>query len=127
MASRVLTGVYDEELRRSGLPATQFALLAILDRRPGAAQEQLTTWVAMEQSTLSRNLNGLVRRGWVSSAAAPGSRVTRYQATASGRAALRRARPGWQRAQARVKRALGADWNRLAPLLHKLASLERRT
>ena len=119
----MLTGVYDHELRRSGLPATQFALLAILDKRPGAAQEQLAAWMAMEQSTLSRNLKGIVRNGWVSSASAPGSRVARYQLTAQGRAALRRARPAWQRAQARVKRALGADWQALGRLLRKVSAL----
>ena len=122
----MLTGVYDHELRRSGLPATQFALLAILDKRPGAAQEQLAAWMAMEQSTLSRNLKGIVRNGWISSAAAPGRRVARYRLTAQGRAALRRARPAWQRAQARVKRALGADWRALGRLLQKVSALAER-
>jgi hypothetical protein len=36
---------------------------------------------------------------------------------------LRRARPAWTRAQARVKRGLGADWDALWPLLQKLSSL----
>jgi DNA-binding MarR family transcriptional regulator len=119
----VLTAVYDQELRPIGLQATQFALLAALEGRPGSTQEQLTAWLAMEQSTLSRNLQGLARKRWVKSRTAPGTRVARYEATAAGRAALERARPGWTRAQARVKRGLGRDWDVLGRLLHKLASL----
>jgi DNA-binding MarR family transcriptional regulator len=119
----VLTGIYDAELRRAGIQAPQFALLSLLLKRPEASQQELAAWLAMEQSTLSRNLQGVVRRGWVSSRTAPGSRVVQYQVTAAGRAKLRRARPGWTRAQARVQRELGADWDALWPLLRKLSTL----
>src|SRR3954468_5912379 len=123
LASRVLTGLYDEELRRAGVPAPQFALLSLLVKRPEASQRQLGAWLAMEQSTLSRNLQGVARRGWVSSHTEPGSRVAYYRVTSAGRALLRRARPAWQRAQARVQHGLGSDWEILAPLLHKIAAL----
>jgi DNA-binding MarR family transcriptional regulator len=122
-AARVLTSVYDQELRPAGLQATQFALLATIDSCSGASQDQLGVWLATEQSTLSRNLQGLARKGWVSRRSEPDARVARYEATPAGRAALARARPGWKRAQAKVKRALGADWVRLAALLKKLTRL----
>jgi DNA-binding MarR family transcriptional regulator len=119
----VLTGLYDGELRAAGVPAPQFALLSLLLKRPTASQRQLGAWLAMEQSTLSRNLQGVARRGWVSSHIAPGSRVAQYRVTPAGRALLRRARPGWKRAQSLVERALGSEWQTLAPLLHKIAAL----
>ena len=80
----------------------------------------------MEQSTLSRNLQGLARKRWITSRTPVGSRAARYEATAAGRAALDCARPGWQRAQARVKRALGDDWKTLGRLLDKIAVLTPR-
>ena len=123
----MLTGLYDEELRRTGVPAPQYALLTLLVKRPRASQRQLGVWLAMEQSTLSRNLRGVARRGWVSSHTEPGCRVAHYRVTAAGRAVLRRARPGWKRAQARVQRGLGGDWKTLAPLLHKIAALSARS
>src|SRR4051812_46478656 len=123
LASRVLTGIYDEELRPAGVPAPQFALLTLLLKRPKASQRQLGAWLAMEQSTLSRNLQGVVRRGWGSGPTGPGRRAAQSRVPPAGRALLRRARAGWQHAQARVKRALGSDWQTLAPLLHKLAAL----
>ena len=119
----MLTGLYDEELRPAGVPAPQFALLMLLVKRPEASQRQLAAWLAMEQSTLSRNLQAVARRGWVSSHTEPGSRVAQYRVTTAGRAVLRRARPGWQRAQTRVQRELGADWQALWPLLRKLSLL----
>ena len=120
----MLTGIYDEELRPAGVPAPQFALLSLLLKRPKASQRQLGAWLAMEQSTLSRNLQGVARRGWVSTHTEPGSRVAQYRVTPAGRAVLRRARGGWQRAQARVRRGLGADWQTLWPLLRKLSLLD---
>src|SRR4051794_14711225 len=66
LAARVLTAVYDRELRATGVQTPQFALLSVLTKRPQAAQQELGTWLAMEQSTLSRNLRGLARKGWVS-------------------------------------------------------------
>jgi DNA-binding MarR family transcriptional regulator len=122
-AARVLTSVYDQELRPAGLQATQFALLATLEGHPLASQDQLSAWLATEQSTLSRNLQGLARKGWVARRSDPDGRAARYEATPRGRAVLARARPGWKRAQARVKRTLGEDWDRLAALLKKLTRL----
>ena len=119
----MLTGLYDRELREAGIQSTQFALLTLLRKRPGAGQQELAAWMAMEQSTLSRNLQGLARKGWVSTHTGTGTRVAQYRATGAGRAVLRRARPAWTRAQARVKRELGADWDALWPLLRKLSAL----
>jgi len=125
LAARVLTGVYDQELRTAGVQATQYALLALLMKRPQSAQQELGAWLAMEQSTLSRNLQGLARKGWISNGTEPGSRVARYELTASGRKALDRARPAWARAQERVKRGLGDDVDSLWGLLRKLSMINR--
>ena len=119
----MLTALYDQELREDGIQTTQFALLSLLVKHPGGGQQELAAWLAMEQSTLSRNLQGLARKGWVSSLIVPGTRVAQYQATPAGRRVLRRARPAWTRAQARVKRSLGADWDTLWPLLRKLSAM----
>lgn len=115
--------MYDHELRRTGLQATQFALLATLARHPGSAQGQIAVWLAMEQSTLSRNLQALIRKHWVATRTASGTRVTLYEVTDTGRAALARARPGWTRAQVKVKQVLGADWAALGSLLRKLSTI----
>jgi DNA-binding MarR family transcriptional regulator len=122
-AARVLTGIYDQELRGTGVQTPQYALLAVLAKHPQSAQQELAVWLAMEQSTLSRNLQGLARKGWVSSRTAPDTRVSRYEVTRAGRAALASARPAWTRAQAHVQRELGADWDALWSVLRRLSTL----
>ena len=122
-AARVLTAIYDQELRGTDVQTTQYALLALLVKHPESAQQQLGAWLVMEQSTLSRNLQGLMRKGWVSSRTTPGTRVARYEATASGRTAFERARPAWARAQERVKRSLGDDWDAVWHGLRRLSTL----
>src|SRR5437879_7244054 len=63
--SRVVTRIYDQELRKAGLEITQFGLLTALAATEEANQKQLSAGFAMDSTTLTRTL-GLVRRqGWI--------------------------------------------------------------
>src|SRR5580765_4697241 len=64
-ASRVVTRIYDEALRPSGLEIMQFGLMASLDRLGEATQRQLSVGFAMDSTTLTRTLGLLQRRGWI--------------------------------------------------------------
>src|SRR5438034_10486468 len=63
--TRVVTRIYDQELRKSGLEVTQFGLLTALAATGEANQKQLSTGLAMESTTLTRTLGLLRRRGWL--------------------------------------------------------------
>src|SRR2546428_11407636 len=63
--SRVVTRIYDQELRRAGLEITQFGLLTALAAVGEANQKRLSAGFAMDSTTLTRTLGLLLKQGWV--------------------------------------------------------------
>ena len=61
MVTRVVTQLYDEMLRPSGLRVTQFSILATIARLGEANLRQLEYMLAIDQTTLTRSLNLLER------------------------------------------------------------------
>lgn len=110
--SRAVTRIYDEELRPLGLQATQLTLLnaVAIGGERGAAMKRLADVLAMDPTTLSRNLRPLERDGLLCIERANGDRRVRLaRLTDEGRRRLEAAYPLWQRAHDRLTRALGGD------------------
>ena len=89
-AARLLTQLYDEELRES-VQASQFALLSALEKRPGCNQAILSRALAFDKTTLSRNLSLMQKKGWIRVAAAEDRRERGFCLTAAGKKLLERA------------------------------------
>jgi DNA-binding MarR family transcriptional regulator len=107
--SRLVTRLYDAELRDSDLEVTQFGVLSALNRMGHATHTQLARGFGMDSSTVTRVVAVLERRGWVARRAGADRRQRIYEITAAGRHQLDAARAGWRRAQQRVSTVLGAD------------------
>lgn len=109
--SRALTRVYDDALRPLGVQATQLTLLnavAVCGER--ATMARLAEILAMDGTTLSRNLRPLERAGWVLVSRLAADRRVRLAAlTGAGERMVADALPLWREAHARVVAALGAD------------------
>src|SRR5260370_42545848 len=63
--TRVVTRIYDRELRKTGLEITQFGLLTALAATEEANQKRLSAGFAMDSTTLTLTLGLLRRQGWV--------------------------------------------------------------
>ncbi len=63
--TRVVTRIYDQELRKAGLEITQFGLLTALATTGEANQKRLSAGFAMDSTTLTRTLGLLLKQGWV--------------------------------------------------------------
>src|SRR5260370_21177441 len=63
--TRVVTRIYDQELRKAGLEITHFGLLTALALIDEAAQKRLSAGFAMDSTTLTRTLVLLLQQGWV--------------------------------------------------------------
>lgn len=108
MAARAVTRRYDEALRPVGLRATQVSLLAAVALEGAMSIRSLAAAVGMDRSTLTRNLAPLERDGLLVVGSEGWRRSRTLAITARGRARLQRALPLWEKAQARLKRELGA-------------------
>ena len=109
-AARLITRAYDEALRPLGLQATQLTLLNAITMagEAGSLMSRLADVLAMEISTLSRNLRPLEREGIIEIGRSPEDRRVRVaRLTRKGPDLLRAALPLWREAHGRVTDALG--------------------
>jgi DNA-binding MarR family transcriptional regulator len=121
-ASRAITQLYAKILAPSGLQPTQFSLLVACAVAGEVSMAALADALAMDRTTLTRNLRPLERRHLVTVAEGEDRRVRKVTLTTLGRAILADALPLWNEAQARVIKAFGE--RRLSRTLQEVAALE---
>jgi DNA-binding MarR family transcriptional regulator len=114
-AARVVTQIYDEALRPSGLRTPQFTLLQSLNMAPpGISQKRLARVLEFDSTTLTRTLEPVRRKGWVRAEAGEDRRELRLFLTEDGLEEYKRVLPYWQLAQRRLKNELGElAWNEI--------------
>lgn len=105
--SRVATRIYDDALRPHGVRVSQMNVLAAVAARGPVPASEICRRLRLDKSTLSRDLDRLLERGWVRSTQGAG-RARDLEATDSGRALIRAVLPAWEGAQERARRVLGA-------------------
>lgn len=122
---RLLNRIYDDALRPLGINTMQKSLLTSISRAPGSIDSsQLCQRLALDRSTLTRNLTTLERMGLVSTTPNTQDRRKRTVAlTQAGRATVDASEPLWREAQSRVVHALGYEHS--VELLTMLADAER--
>lgn len=123
-AARVVTQLYDDALRPSGLRSTQFTLLQALVHAPEISQKQLAKLLEIDSTTLTRTLALLRRKGWLRSAPGSDRRELRLSLTAAGQREYKRVLPYWQSAQKRLRHALGeTTWTQALDTAVRVAEL----
>lgn len=105
---RRLSQHYDHRLRPVGLKTTQYALLARVVALGPIRPVDLAEAMAVDASTLTRNLKPLAEAGWLVQAAGSDARSRLIHATDAGRAKLAEARVPWRAAQNALADTLGA-------------------
>ena len=118
---RALTAFYNERIREAGIRITQWSLIAALRGAGSLTVTELAESLGSEQSTISRNLQPLVRKGLVDLTEDNDGRKRYVRLTHKGVATYNRAYPLWLQAQKDVLERLGADWEGLE---RKLVDLE---
>ena len=83
--TRVVTRVYDQELRKAGLEVTQFGLLTALATTGEANQKRLSAGFAMDSTTLTRTLGVLLKQGWIRVKPGEDRRERKFSLTRAGR------------------------------------------
>lgn len=117
-AARLVTQLYEDVIRPTGMTGPQFTLLQALKLVPRISQKQLGEILGTDSTTLTRTLALLEKRGWLSAEPAADRRALRLGLTKAGEREYERALPYWRSAQRRFKHALGeTKWNGLIEAL----------
>ena len=107
-ATRHVTQFYDQFLAPVGIRATQYSILARLNRKGAMTINALAAELVMDRTTLGRNIRPLQRDGLV--AIGPGKsdrRRKELRLTPSGTARFQTAQKAWTKAQENFEQAFG--------------------
>ena len=100
---------YDRVVAGCGLKTTQYSLLSHIERLGPVRPSDLAAAMAMEASTLTRNLQPLLKSGWAEIGPGSNGRTRVVTATAAGRAKRAEAARSWKRAQLEINARLGDE------------------
>jgi DNA-binding MarR family transcriptional regulator len=125
-AARALARHFDDALRPCSLTHGQYSLLVALNQDEPPTVTEVSTWLAMDRTTVTANLKPLERRGLVRIAVDKKDRRSRRLIiTAAGRARLKAAFPAWKAAHAMLDSAVGVTRvDRLRADLRAAAQME---
>ena len=107
--TRVVTRIYDQELRKAGLEITQFGLLTALAATGEANQKRLSAGFSMDSTTLTRTLRRLLKQGWVRVRRGNDRRERLFRLTQGGKRKMAEAQPYWKQAEQRLLRELSDE------------------
>ena len=123
-ATRLITQYYDKALAPAGLRSTQYSLLNALSMLGETSMQDISTIMAMDRTTLTRNLSPLVKKGLVKVSVGSDRRSRPITVTSKGKSTLEKALPYWQEAQSHILDAVGADqWDTMMRGLHQISMI----
>ena len=99
--------LYEEVLGDSGLHATQYTALQVLELAPNLTTTELAQTIGIDQTTATRTLALIKRSGLAADSIGSDRRERRWALTSKGQAQLRRLRPRWEAAQEAFEKRLG--------------------
>lgn len=100
---------YDAQMAQIGLKTTQYSLLSYVVKLGPIRPADLAQAMAMEPSTLTRNLKPLMTAGWVEMTPGVDARSRLVRATPDGQAMRAQAQRLWKQAQLSLNETLGAE------------------
>lgn len=122
-SARAVTAFYDAALEGSGLTTPQFSLLRMLARSGPCSLTQFAEYTGHDRTTISRTVGALRGQGLVAPAEGQDKRASMIALAPAGRAAIDRAGPAWEAAEARVDALLGPRRAELFALLDRIEDI----
>src|SRR5712664_2669489 len=121
--TRLITRMYDQELRKADIEITQFGLLTALGTVGEANQKALSAGFAMDSTTLTRTLALLRKQGWIHVRPGKDKRVRVFRLTEAGKRQVAAAQLHWQAAEHRLRKTLGpVDWKQMQATVARVTS-----
>ncbi len=105
--TRLVTRIYERELRKANIEITQFGLLTALAAVGEANQKTLSAGFAMDSTTLTRTLAPLRKQHWIHVKPGQDRRERVFRLTEAGRMQIAAAQPHWEAAERRLRESLG--------------------
>jgi DNA-binding MarR family transcriptional regulator len=123
-ATRFVTNLYDRSLRAENLTSSQFVLLIVLALTKDSKMTETADVLGMDRTSLTRLIAPMVKKGLVTTKSVSDRRAKILALTPKGRAALNRAIPLWEAAQAKFNTVFTRDeWLKMVKKLERVDQL----
>lgn len=109
LLNRVVTSVYEDELRPLKLTTSQMIILALTAKQGQVRAVEISRLLQMDASTVSRNVERMRARGWLEQVPGEDERSRPLRLTASGKKVLSRATLAWEQAQTKAVELVGKE------------------
>lgn len=106
-AARAVTVLYENMLADSGLHATQYTALQLLDLVTNLTTTELAEALGIDQTTATRTLALIKKAGLAIDTVGADRRQRRWALTGQGQALLKKLKPRWEAAQEAFEKRLG--------------------
>ena len=107
--SRRVSQHFDHIVGAAGLKTTQYSLLSHTQRFEPVRPVDLAARMEMDASTLTRNLQPLIKQGWIEIGPGEDARSRLLRLTPAGRRKRAEAQRDWKRAQLAFNEQIGAE------------------
>lgn len=107
LSMRLLTPIYKKHFRKHGITLSQWSILSVLTCNGTIAQSDLGRMLALDRSTISRDLKRLIKGGWIYRDGAVNK--LDIMITEKGMDYIEGIIPDWENAKEESKQILGID------------------
>lgn len=112
-ANRVMNKIYEGYLSAFDVTGGQFSILHMVSVLQPTSSKELQGLLALDQTTLSRNLKPLLRDGLLVATPGEDKRQKLLSLSSAGETLHQQATPAWEKAQQHVQRELGKEQSKL--------------
>lgn len=109
LINRIISSIFDEELRPHGLKGSQMNVLVAVSAFGPVTSKHLCSVLHMDSSTLSRALKRLIDSGFLNSIPSGDGKIRLIHSTQTGIQKIESVYPHWLRAQKRTQEVLGEN------------------
>lgn len=107
MVARSVSSIYDQALAPHDITTAQMNMLVALAEFGECTPRKVGEFLQLERSTVSRNLDLLIRKGLVEAVSSDAKGLREITITSEGTSIIARILPDWRKAQKQAARLLG--------------------
>lgn len=107
--SRAVSAIFDEAMRHHGFTVPQMNILACVASLGQARPSLVSEILHMDHTTTSRNLDRMIKNGWLEYVPDADGRAKPIRVTAAGKRLMKKALPDWRIAQKKAQEFLGKE------------------
>jgi len=107
LLTRAVSRIYNKALRPHGITISQMNILVAVSYMGKSNHQQVCSALSLDKSTLSRDVERMIDKGWLVSLAGHDGRTSLLRVTSAGQKLLSRASPAWRHAQEQATALLG--------------------